>query len=84
MSRMTEADRNQFERATYSERSMRPRSAGGTRATIAFTLVALAILALLTLAAVQVFDGWHHLIVIGDIVIFAAAIAVWLNRDTAV
>jgi hypothetical protein len=81
MSRMTEADRNQFERATYSERSLRPRSEGGKRATIAFVVVALAVLAALTVAAIQVFDGWAHLIVIGDLIIFTAAIAVWLNRD---
>ena len=81
MSRMTVSDRNQFERATYSERSMRPRSETGRRATVAFLVVATAILAVLTVAAIQVFDGWHHLIVIGDLVIFVAAIAVWLNRD---
>ena len=40
-----------------------------------------AVLAALTVAAIQVFDGWAHLIVIGDLVIFTAAIAVWLNRD---
>jgi hypothetical protein len=78
---MTEADRNQFDRATYSERSLRPRSAAGTRATIAFVVVAIAVLAALTVAAVQVFDGWAHLFVIGDLIIFTAAIAVWLNRD---
>ena len=81
MSRMTEADRNQFERATYSERSMRPRSEGGRRATIVFVVIAIAILGALTVAAIQVFDGWPHLIVLGDIVLFTAAIAVWLNRD---
>ena len=81
MSRMTEADRNQFERATYSERSLRPRSDGGRRATIAFVVIGLAVLAALTVAAIQVFDGWAHLIVIGDLVIFTAAIAIWLNRD---
>jgi hypothetical protein len=81
MSRMTQADRNQFDRATYSERSMRPRSEAGVRATVIFTLVAVAILGALTWAATEVFDGWHHLIVIADIVILALAIAAWLNRD---
>ena len=33
---------------------------------------------MLTVAAVQVFDGWHHLIVIADIVIVIVAIAVWI------
>jgi hypothetical protein len=81
MSRMTVSDRNQFERATYSERSMRSRTEAGRRATIAYVAVAAAILAVLTVAAVQVFDGWHHLIVIGDLIVFVAAIAVWLSRD---
>jgi hypothetical protein len=81
MSRMTELDRNQFERATYSERSLRPRTEGGRRATIIFVVIALAILGALTVAAIQVFDGWAHLIVIADLIIFTAAIAVWLNRD---
>jgi hypothetical protein len=81
MSRMTEADRNQFERATYSERSMRPRTDAGRRATITFVVISIAILAALTVAAIQVFDGWAHLIVIGDLIIFTAAIAVWLSRD---
>jgi hypothetical protein len=81
MSHMTEADRNQFDRATYSEHSLRPRSAAGRRATITFVVIAIAILAALTVAAIQVFDGWAHLIVIADLIVFTAAIAVWLNRD---
>jgi hypothetical protein len=81
MSHMTEADRNQFDRATYSERSLRPRSDAGRRATLIFVVVAIAILAALTVAAIQVFDGWAHLIVIADLIVFTAAIAVWLNRD---
>jgi hypothetical protein len=81
MSHMTESDRNQFDRATYSERSLRPRTDAGRRATIVFVVVALAILAALTVAAIQVFDGWAHLIVIADLIIFTAAIAVWLNRE---
>jgi hypothetical protein len=83
MSRMTQADRNQFERATYSERSMRPRTDAGRRATIIFVVVSIAILAALTVAAIQVFDGWAHLIVIADLIIFTAAIAIWLNRGSA-
>jgi hypothetical protein len=81
MSRMTEADRNQFDRATYSERSLRPRTDAGRRATITFVVVAIAILAALTVAAIQVFDGWAHLIVIADLIVFTAAIAIWLNRE---
>jgi hypothetical protein len=36
------------------------------------------VLVVLTIAAVQVFDGWHHLIVIADIVLVLGAIAVWI------
>jgi hypothetical protein len=81
MSHMTESDRNQFDRATYSERSLRPHTDAGRRATIVFVIVSIAILAALTVAAIQVFDGWAHLIVIADLIIFTAAIAVWLNRE---
>jgi len=31
-------------------------------------------------AAAQVFDGWPHLIVIGDLIVVTFAIAAWLYR----
>jgi hypothetical protein len=80
MSNMTENQRAQFER--YDLRERRPRmtsvSDRGQRYLAALTLVFIAVLVVLTIAAVQVFDGWHHLIVIGDIVLIIGAIAVWI------
>jgi hypothetical protein len=89
MSNMTENQRAQFER--YDLRERRPRmtsvSERGQRYLAALTLVFIAVLVVLTIAAVQVFDGWHHLIVIGDIVLVLGAIAVWIysmrQRDEA-
>ena len=79
MSRMTVSDRNQFDRADYVESSQRPRSAAGRRAAIAYTVIGLIVLAALTIAAFQVFDGGHHLIVIADIVIVFLGLAAWVN-----
>ena len=80
MSNMTENQRSQFER--YDLRERRPRmtevSDRGQRYLAALTLVFIAVLVALTIAAVQVFDGWHHLIVIADIVLVIGAIAVWI------
>lgn len=81
MSNLRVQDRNQFERAQYASP---PRmSAGGRRAMQAYTVIGLMILAALTFAAVQVFDGWHHLIVIGDIVLVVLAIAAWIYSQRA-
>jgi hypothetical protein len=80
MSNMTENQRAQFER--YDLRERRPRltsvSDRGQRYLSALTFVFIAVLVVLPVAAVQVFDGWHHLIVIGDIVLVLGAIAVWI------
>ena len=81
MSNMTENQRAQFER--YDLRERRPRmtevSEGGQRFLAGLTIVFIGVLAALTWAAVQVFDGWHHAIIIADIVIVFLAIAVWIN-----
>jgi len=79
MSRMTVSDRNQLERSGYSESSHRPRSPGGRRAAIAYTVIGAVILVALTVAAFQVFDGGHHLIVLADIIIVFLGIAAWVN-----
>jgi hypothetical protein len=80
MANMTENQRAQFER--YDLRERRPRinsvSDRGQRYLAALTLIFIAVLVVLTIAAVQVFDGWHHLIVIADIVLVIGAIAVWI------
>jgi hypothetical protein len=76
MSNLRVQDRNQFERSQYT--SPARLSAGGRRAMQIYSVVGLAVLAVLTFAAVQVFDGWHHLIVLGDIVLVFLAIAAWI------
>ena len=81
MSNMTENQRAQFER--YDLRERRPRmtevSERGQRFLAGLTILFIGVLAALTWAAVQVFDGWHHAIIIADIVIVFLAIAVWIN-----
>ena len=80
MSRMTVNERNQYDRAGYVERSPRL-SESGRRAMIITTVVGLVILAALSVAAFQVFDGGHHWIVIADIVIVVLGLAAWVNPD---
>ena len=80
MSRMTVNERNQFDRAGYNERSLRM-SPAGRRALIISTVIAFVILAVLSVAAFQVFDGGHHWIVIADIVIVVLGLAAWVNPD---
>lgn len=81
MANMTQNQRAQFER--YDLRERRPRlnevSERGQRWLAALTLVFIGVLAVLTWAAVQVFDGWHHLIVIADIVLIVLALAWWIQ-----
>jgi hypothetical protein len=81
MSSMTETQRNQFER--YDLQETRPRftrvSERGNRILSALTLLFIGLLGVLTYAAVQVFDGWHHLIVLGDIALVILAVAAWVN-----
>jgi hypothetical protein len=77
MGNLTVHDRNQYERANYTD-SVRPTSTAERRVMAAYTLIGLAVLAVLTFAAVQVFDGWHHLIIIGDLVIVFLGIAAWV------
>jgi hypothetical protein len=81
MSNMTENQRSQFERYDLRETRSRMTSVSdrGQRYLAALTVLFIGILALLTVAAVQVFDGWHHLIVIADIVLVIGAIAFWIN-----
>jgi hypothetical protein len=81
MANMTENQRAQFERYDLQER--RPRmtevSERGQKYLAGLTVVFIAVLAALTWAAVQVFDGWHHLIVIADIVLIVLALAWWIQ-----
>lgn len=80
MSNMTENQRNQYERVDLRESRplLTSLSEGGQRFLAVLTVIFIGVLALLTFAAVQVFDGWHHLIVIGDMVLVFFAIAAWI------
>ena len=80
MSNMTENQRSQFDR--YDLREKRPRmtevSEGGQRFLAILTVVFVVVLGALTYAAIQVFDGWAHLVVIADLLIIFFAIAAWI------
>ncbi len=80
MSRMTVNERNQFERSGYNEPSPRLSDAG-RRAMLIYIIVAFVVLAVLSVAAFQVFDGGHHWIVIADIVIVVLGLAAWVNPN---
>jgi hypothetical protein len=81
MSNMTENQRAQFER--YDLRERRPRmtevSERGQRFLAGLTILFIGVLAALTWAAIQIFDGWAHLVVIADLVIVFLAIAAWIH-----
>jgi hypothetical protein len=78
MSNLTVNQRNQYERASYTETSMRPRTEAGRRAVAAYLGISLIVLALLSFAAYQVFDGWPSLIVFADIVLVMFGLAAWV------
>ena len=84
MGNLTVNDRNQWERTTYSDVA-RPPSKAQRRVMLVYTVIGLAVLGVLTFAAVQLFDGWHHAIVIADLVIvfFGLAAWVWPERKRA-
>jgi hypothetical protein len=77
MGNLTVHDRNQYERAAYTDA---PRLTGTAerRVMLAYTVIGLVVIAALTFAAVQVFDGWHHLIIIADLVVIFFGIAAWV------
>src|SRR5688572_21371933 len=81
MSSMTQNDRNQVSRYDLQER--RPRitevSERGAKILTALTAIFVVVLGALTYAAIQVFDGVHHLIIIADIVLVILAVAYWMN-----
>jgi hypothetical protein len=77
MGNLTVHDRNQYERANYTDMA-RPSSTAERRVMAAYMIIGLIVLAVLTFAAVQVFDGWHHLIIIADLVIVFFGIAAWV------
>jgi hypothetical protein len=78
MSNLTVNQRNQYERASMSETSLGPRTAAGRRAAWAFVGTGLIVLAALSFAAYQAFDGWPHLIVLADLVLVFFGLAAWV------
>ena len=81
MTGMSQIDRNQVFR--YDLQETRPRlmrtSERGDRILGVLTVLFCGVLGALTHAAVQVFDGVHHLIIIADLVLVVLALAVWIN-----
>jgi hypothetical protein len=82
MPNLTAADHNQYERASLrsGERLMSVSSAG-QRLLNTYAVFALAVLGALTYAAVGLFDGWPHALVIGDLLLITYGIARWVNPD---
>lgn len=65
MANMTISDRNQMERATLSDGGGLGIERSRRRILAAYTVLATAVLGALLVGAVQMFDGWHHVVVIG-------------------
>ncbi len=82
MANMSESQRGQVERAElgYSGDRLSRASAGQERVWAVLTVVFCFVLIGLSIAAIQVFDGWAHLVVLADLVILFFAVAIWLNR----
>jgi hypothetical protein len=82
MSNMTQGDRDQIERFELGSTDSRLNRAtrGEQRALYFLTPLFIVLLGVMVFAAAQVFDGWPHLIVIGDLIVVTFAIAVWLYR----
>jgi hypothetical protein len=80
MSRMTESQRSQFERAElgYTGDRLSRATPRGERALSVLTPIFIVILGLLVFAAYQAFDGWPHAVVIIDLVVVTFALATWL------
>ena len=66
MSNLTQSDRNQFDRATYSGTADRIRH-GSERGAAIYSLIALVIGAILIVGAASVIDGWAQWVVAGAI-----------------
>lgn len=82
MSNMTENQRAQFERATYSGSAERIRH-GSERGAAIYSVFAAIIGIVLSVAAASFIDGWAQWVVIGAIVLTTAGfmIAVSPNRE---
>jgi hypothetical protein len=82
MSNMTESQRDQMGRPDlgYTRTRLNQATPGQQRVWSVLTVVFIGVLVALSYAAVQVFDGWAHLVVIADLIIVFFAVAIWLNR----
>lgn len=80
MSNLTVNQRNQLEKYElgYTGDRLTRATAAQQRVFTVLTVVFLGVLGLLTYAAIQVFDGWPHLIVLGDMVLVFFGIAAWV------
>jgi cytochrome c biogenesis protein CcdA len=83
MSNMTENQRGQMERYDLGETRSRLFSATPReqRVWAGLSVVFVLILAALSYAAIQVFDGWASAIVLADLVIIFFGLAMWLNPN---
>ena len=82
MANMSESQRSQMDRAElgYTGDRLGRATAGQERVWAVLTVVFGVVLVALSVAAIQVFDGWAHLVVLADLVILFFAVAIWLNR----
>jgi hypothetical protein len=80
---MSGAQRMQVERYDLGETRDRLKSAGdgGRRFVIAYTLVALAVLAVLTYAAIDVFEVSKDAVVAADLIVLVFGLAAWVNPN---
>lgn len=78
MANMTPGQRTQMERYDLGEQDDRISRPKQGRSIVVTTVVLLLILAVLSYAAIQAFDGWAHLVVIVDLVILFFGIAYWV------
>lgn len=83
MSNMTENQRDQIERFElgHTDDRLNRATPGQQKALSVLTPIFILILGAMVFAAAQVFDGWPHLIVIGDLVVVVFALANWLYRQ---
>lgn len=78
MANMTISDHNQMERAALTDGTGVRVGGFGRRVLAAYLIVASAVLGVLLVAAAQVFDGWHHAIVIADLIVVFFGLSAWV------
>jgi len=81
MANMTVSDLNQMERATLRDGGSGRVGQVGRRLLGIYLVIASALLAAMLVAAAQVFDGWHHVLVIGVGLITFYGLCRWVYPD---